>query len=242
MKKIALLAALAFAGSAQADMIDNFNSTGAFDLNAPQAGTAVGSASGSFGALARTLTSTTSGTDTNVQIDTVTNVGVYAHSQSASVSGTSYIEYTMADLDLNNNLTAFRVKLTQVDLAGSITVYANDGTNSSTVSLTTNTILTASGLAFPAYADFLFSDFAGVDFNSINVVRLGVNGSTTTALDAVIDEFETVCSALTSSGGSGKIPGTGNCNPTPPSVPEPATLGLLGLGLLGLGAMRRRKA
>lgn len=28
----------------------------------------------------------------------------------------------------------------------------------------------------------------------------------------------------------------------PPSVPEPATLGLLGLGLLGLGAMRRRKA
>jgi hypothetical protein len=239
MKKIALLAALAFAGTAQAAMIDDFNSTGPYTLNAAQSNTAVGTASGTLGALARTLTSTTSGSDTNVQIDTATNTGIYAHSQSSGVTGTSYIEYTLSNVDLTAGfLDAFRIKLTAADLNGTLTLYVSDGAANATQTLTTNNLLLASGLAFPAYGDFLFSSFAGVDFTSVNVIRLGVDGSATAALDVSIDNFETVCTARTSNGGSGTNPANGDCTPHN-NTPEPATLGLLGLGLLGLGAARR---
>jgi len=243
MKKIALLAALALAGSAQAAMIDNFNGTGAYNLNAPQINAVGGNASGDLGSLVRTVTATTSGIDTNVQIDTGTNPGVYAHSQTSGVSGASYVEYTLSDVDLTAGFNnSFRVELAATDLvAGIIFVTANDGTNSFRVDIGTNPIIFDAGVVFPAYADFLFSSFTGVDMTSINSLRLGVDGNATTALEVSVDSFQTVCSALTATGGSGANPLNGDCTPHN-NTPEPATLGLLGLGLLGLGATRYRKA
>jgi hypothetical protein len=243
-KQLALIAALALSGTVHAGVIDTFNGGAAVDLNSAQTGTGVGTATGTYGALARALTSTSSGVTTNVQINTGTNPGVYAHSQSSGVTGTSFIEYTLADLDLTAGFnTALRVTLTAADLNGVITMYASDGTNFASQSITTTAMLFASGLTYPAYGDFLFSSFAGVDFTSINVLRLGVDGSTQAALDASIDQFSTVCSNLGSNGGSNGS--TGNCTPVippTPGVPEPATLGLLGLGLLGLGMSRRKRA
>jgi hypothetical protein len=43
-------------------------------------------------------------------------------------------------------------------------------------------------------------------------------------------------------GPGSQINGSFNNSTVPPSVPEPGTLALLGLGLIGLGAARRRKA
>lgn len=240
MKKIVALVALALAGTAQAAMIDDFNN-GLQSTTAPAANVAFGNATSGP---ARTATASSTGTPLNVSIDTGTNPGLYAHGQDPGVTGSSYIEYAMGGADMNgalNDLNAFRVKLNTVDLNGTLYIYANDGTNNATVNITTNAILLASGLSTPAYADFLFSNFVGVDFNNISVLRLGVNGNAQDALDITIDNFQTVCSNLGTSGGSGTNPGNGNCNP-PTTVPEPATLGLLGLGLLGLGALRRRKA
>ena len=245
-KQLALVAALALSGTVHAGVIDSFNGGAAGDLNSTQTGPGVGTATGTYGALARALTSTSSGVTTNVQINTGTNPGVYAHSQSSGVSGTSFIEYTLADLDLTAGFnTALRVTLTAADLNGVITMYASDGTNFASQSITTTAMLLAAPtmLVPPAYGDFLFSSFAGVDFTSINVLRLGVDGSAQPALDASIDQFSTVCSNLGSNGGTNGS--TGNCTPVippTPGVPEPATLGLLGLGLLGLGMSRRKRA
>lgn len=234
---VALTGILA-AGSVNALTIDTYDGTGPFTLDAPQTNAAVGSSSAGK---ARTLTSTTSGASTNVQIDTVTNVGVYAHSQSSGVTGTSGITYDLTGVDLTQAdplsglpSNAFRIQLASADLSGLL--FMTVGTVTQTLS-TTAIILAAGGL--PAYADFLYSSFAGSGFNFLTggFVTLGVNGSATAALDVSIDAFTTVCSTLPENGGAGGSVSGNRCAQTP----VPGALWLMGVGLGALGIVTRRR-
>lgn len=237
MKRTLFASVLALAASgAQAAVIDSFGGTGPIDQNAPLNNFAAGNSSSGF---ARLLQATTSGDFTNVQIDTATNPGVYAHSQGAGVTGFSQIDYTLGGFDLTEAGTqnAVRVELAGADLSGVFGLIV-DGVS---ISLTTNEALLASGLSFPAFGDFVFTDFAGVDFTNVNSVSVFIDGNNQDALDASIDLISTTCTDLTSSGGSTPN-NVGTCAaPPPPGVPSPAPLALMAAGLVGLAGVRRLK-
>jgi hypothetical protein len=173
MKKTILAVAMMLGSVAVANaapiVIDDFNGT-SYTGNAPLIVDPAGTSSAGY---TRTVTATTSGTDTNVQINTSTNSGVYAHSQSSGVSGTSRVGYLLGGLDLNEGANAFRFALTSADLQGIVGLTID----TVSVSFSTNDILIASGLAFPAYVDFLFSSFAGVNFDAVNSVSIFIDGA-----------------------------------------------------------------
>ncbi|GEM_PF-4971606 len=221
------------AGSANAAMIDDFNGDVFNSTSAPLTNAAAGNSSVGY---ARTITATSSGISTDIAINTPTNPGVYAHSQSSGVTGYSQIDFALGGIDLTSGANAFSVTLASADLGGVFGVIA-DGVS---VSLTTNTVLLSSGLTFPGVAEFLFSDFAGVDFTSVNTVSLFIDGTGTAALDMSIDSFGTTCSALNATGGAGKDGTIGNCSTDTSNVPEPAPLALLSMGLVAFGFGRRK--
>ena len=221
------------AGSANAAMIDNFDGDIYSLTAAPLSGDPAGNSSAGY---ARTITATTSGSDTAVSINTTTTPGVYAHSQGSGVTGYSQIDFALGGVDLTSGANAFSVTLASADLGGVFGVIA-DG---ATVSLTTADVLLTTGLTFPGVAEFLFSDFAGVDFTSVNTVSLFIDGTGTAALDMSIDSFGTTCSALNATGGAGKHGTTGNCSTGTSNVPEPAPLALLSMGLVAFGFGRRK--
>ena len=236
------LATMALAASAQAGLvIDNFDGATTVSASPPTVSDAAfGTSSGGY---ARTLTTTASGSFVDTAINNSTTPGRLSHSQGAGVTGSSALTFAMSDVDLTDGglANAFRLQLFSVDLNGDLIVSVSDGVNSATKLLTTNEILIANGLALPSYADYVFGDFAGVDFTSINSVTFTISGLRQDALDATVDNFETVCSNLTASGGSGTNPAAGTgC--TPNQTPEPASLALFGLAALGAVAARRRKA
>lgn len=220
--------------NAHALMIDTFDGTGPIDLSAPQTNTAVGNSTGGF---ARLLTSITSGTDTNVQIDTATNPGVYAHSQDSGVTGYSQIDYALGGVDLteSGSQNAFRIELAGADLSGLFGVIV-DGVS---VSLNTTDIIFGTGPSFPpGFGDFVFSDFSGVDFSDVQQVSVFIDGQGTSALDASIDSIGTTCTDLTSSGVSSPN-NVGVCEPT--DMPSPGPLALIAAGLFGLVGIRHYK-
>lgn len=237
MKKTLLTTAL-FLGtvsvaSAAPIIIDNFNGS-TFTSNAPIAIAAAGTGSSGY---TRTATATTSGPNTNIQINTSSNTGVYAHSQDSGVTGYSQINYNLGGIDLDEEANAFRIQLNSIDLGGFFGVIVD----SISYQLSSTAVIISNGGTLPSYADILFSSFSGVNWNSVNTVSLFVNGNSTPALDASLDNFGTVCSAATASGGVGTNPAAGNCTPPTTNVPEPAMLGLMGLGLAAMGATRRRR-
>ncbi|MGZ8243262.1 VPEID-CTERM sorting domain-containing protein [Methylomagnum sp.] len=251
MKKLtlplAVMATLA-AGSANALVIDDFNG----DTYDASAGVSLpvlsndpaGNASGGYG---RDVSITSSGDFTDVQIDTSTNPGVYAHSQGSGVTGTSILDFDLGgpvDLTVGGTQNAFRLTLAATDLNGIFGVAINGG---AFTDITTNSVLFASGLVLPAYADFLFSQIAGNEATATSV-QIRINGLATTALDISIDTLGTACSGLGTSGGSGTVASGGN-NGTcgePPVVPEIDAIsgtGALTLmaGALVLAGERRRR-
>lgn len=248
MKKLALLTALVLSSAAQADIIDNF-SVNDFSYSTNQTNTAVGNSSAGY---ARTLNATTNGVGTFI----TRQVGFPQHNfQQHNYSGALATSSLTYDLGGALNLTAgapgpgnpaggknaFRVSLTMLNpSSGSadvdVAITAYNGATAATVTLDTLTMLSGS-LDNHSYADFLFSDFAGIDFTAVTSVRLAIDG-TAAATQLVLDDFETVCTPLPT-GSAGKNPPGDACTP---SIPEPASLSLLGLGLFGLAALRRRRA
>lgn len=222
-------------GAANALDIDQFDGTGPITVVAPYDAAAGTSSSG----YNRNLQVVTDGADTGVQIDTATNPGVYAHSQDAGILGSSTLTYDLGGIDLTADTSnAFRLELINVDLNGLIGITV-DGITSA---LSTTSIILDNGGALPSFADFLFTDFAGVDFTAVSSVALSIDGTNQAALDAVIDSLTTVCSSMPDSGGSGTDPDGNLCGTPPDVVPAPGVIALMGLGLVGLGAARRRKA
>ncbi len=221
------------AGSASAVVIDNFTGD-TYSADAPLTGASAGTSSAGY---TRTVDATTSGVSTTIQINTLTNTALYAHSQESGVTGTSQLNFDLGGLDLTGGgtLNAFRIGLNSIDLDGWFGIIVD----SIKVELSSNSVLIDNGLATPSYADILFSDFGLADLANASTLSLFVDSKTTAALDASFFMLETVCSGLASSGGSGVNGTNGNCNIS--TVPEPGTLVLLGLGLAGMARIGRKK-
>ena len=233
--------------TAQALVIDDFE-TGSFTGSSPISNVNLGPSTAGFGRILNGEADNTSGpggapfaTGLKIDINLATphfSNGAFSHSQKPGGYALSSIAYDIGGLNLNDEANAFRIQLKLIDEAGFL-AFDVDGT---TFSLSTNTIIIDNGFSNEGYADFLFSDFVGEDFTDVSTVRLIVDGSVTNAMDATIDNFMTVCSSLSSSGGSGNS-GTGNLSTScaPVAVPSGGTLPAMALGLAGLIGLRLRR-
>lgn len=228
MKLKLLAAALAFAASTGAQavlLIDNFTTaqtvtaTGIAGTTSGSVNMTVGTdtdllRTGFSGAL-RTVTANSVGVlPVPASADTTVNVttGFLLISNNASSDGTASLLYNFDATSFTAAGTALLLNVISIDTGVAVNITAGSSSGTST-----------SGFqAFTGPGTFyeLFSSFTGLaDFTQLTSLKLDFQG-------------------VPSWDGTFQFLVTDN----PPSVPEPATLGLLGLGLLGLGLSRRKRA
>jgi len=238
MKKIALVAALAglFAASAQADTITVSSVYGAGYANqttnwgffsgtdTPVTLSVAGfTAAGGSGTLNSVTVNYAGGFDSSGRVDsedaTQIDYDVSVNVNERFVLGGSAGNKTLNLSDTQSFTLAADDELGAADYAGSDSL---SGLTWSKIGAGTYTFTSAADLAM----------FLGATYN---VDTRANSGLTIFGSANLSSEINTAARA--------RIDVTYNFDvPPPPSIPEPATLGLLGLGLLGLGAMRRRKA
>ena len=167
------------------------------------------------------------------------NQNNFSHSQDAGVAGTSIFVYDGNDGDassidynglggidlMQGNATAFILDVIFADQSVANVLEMRIYTSATEFS---ELFYSFPGpINSPTPIEFLFSNFtlgdgaAGMaDFTNVNAIVLAIDGRFEPALDIRLDMFATN---------------------EQPVVPEPATLGLLGLGLSCMGLLRRRK-
>ena len=239
---IAAALALACAGPAHAIIIDSFATSQSLSLVYPPAGTSISSSvsgTGILGGERDMVIGLTSGLIPGNGISSVAGGGYYSYSQDATIKGRGEIQWDGTDgspalnpiglggINLKaGGIDSLVLGVISDDLSVNVTisVYSNAGNASSRTLTLPGQINEETTYSFK-YSDFSAFLGSGADFANVGAITFKT-GSSTTAPDLVFNFLRTSDPT--------------NVLPTA-TVPEPGTLGLLGLGVAACGLVARRR-